>query len=91
LDALCLVTTVSGGAGGTCGTFAELYQHRHIGWPGPPFGLVPDGVASVKLRVHGGRTITAPVRNNAYDVPEGGFAIQPPRWLDAKGREIARR
>jgi hypothetical protein len=90
-DVLCLYTPVSNGVGGTCATFADLYKHGHIGWPGPPFGLVPDGVASVKLRVRGGRTIAAPVRGNVYAVDEDVFAIQPPLWLDASGHEIPRR
>lgn len=92
LDVLCVVSGVDGGgAGGTCGTYADLYTHGHIGWPGPPFGLVPDGVASVKLRVRGGRTITAAVRNNVYSVDEDVVAIQPPVWIDANGRRIPRR
>ncbi len=98
-DVLCLYTTTlargkPAGAGGTCRTFADLRRHGYLGWPGPPFGLVPDGVASVKLRVRGGKTITAPVRNNVYDLThlgDGVFAIQPPLWLDANGHEIPRR
>jgi hypothetical protein len=90
-DALCLMTGPAGGAGGTCRTLADLHKRGYVGWPGPPFGLVPDGVASVKLRVRGGKTITAPVRHNVYDVRDGGFAIQPPLWLDANGHEIPRR
>jgi hypothetical protein len=80
-----------GGAGETCRTLPDLRRHGYLGWPGPPFGLVPDGVATVKLRVRGGRTITAPVRGNVYDVPDAGFAIQPPRWFDVNGREIPKR
>jgi hypothetical protein len=90
-DALCVLTGPRAGVGGTCGTFDDLYKHGHIGRPGPPFGLVPDGVATVKLRVRGGRTITASVRGNVYDAPDAGFAIQPPLWLDARGHEIPRR
>jgi hypothetical protein len=90
-DALCLMSGPAGGAGGTCGTLADLHKHGYVGWPGPPFGLVPDGVATVKLRVRGGRTITAPVRHNVYDVRDGGFALQPPLWLDSDGHEIPRR
>ena len=82
------------GAGMTCATLAELRRRGYVGWPWPPFGLVPDGVASVKLRVRGGRTITAPVRNNVYDLTDLGdavFAIQPPRWFDVNGRAIPKR
>jgi hypothetical protein len=92
LDVLCVVSGLDGrGSGGTCGTFADLHQHGYIGWPGPPYGIVPDGVASVKLRVRGGRTITAPVRDNVYVVDEDVFAIQPPVWLDVNGHVIPRR
>ncbi len=91
-DFLCIYRGYGGGtAGGTCGTFADLYRHGHIGWPGPPFGLVPDGVANVKLRVRGGRTITAPVRGNVYAVDDDVVAIQPPRWFDVSGHEIPKR
>ena len=87
-DALCLMAGVSNGAGGTCGSLADL-ERRGLGWPGPPFGLVPDGVASVKLRIRGGRTIGAPVRGNLYDVRDAGvFAIQPAHWFDAGGHPI---
>ena len=95
-DALCLMVGVTikgkfGGTGGTCGTLATLNKSR-LGWPGPPFGVVPDGVASVKLRVRGGRTVTAKVRGNVYDLRQpsnaGLFAIQPARWFGADGHEI---
>jgi hypothetical protein len=43
------------------------------------------------LRVRGGRTITAAVRNNVYSVDEDVVAIQPPVWIDATGRRIPRR
>jgi hypothetical protein len=83
-----------GGAGMTCATLTDIRRNGYVGWPGPPFGLVPDGVASVKLRVRGGRTINAPVGNNVYDLTgmgDAAFAIQPPLWLDASGHEIPRR
>src|SRR6185503_873372 len=103
-DALCLVQTsvIKGnpppgtpragsiaGAGVICRTTADL-RDGHVSWPAPPFGLVPDGVAAVKLRIRGGRTIVAPVGNNVYDLTEMGdaaVAIQPPRYLDADGHE----
>jgi hypothetical protein len=101
-DALCVVMTavIRGngpdagkldGAGSTCGTLANFRAHGYIGFTIPAFGLVPDGVASVRLRVRGGRTISAPVRNNAYDVGDSVVPIQPPLWLDASGHEIPRR
>jgi hypothetical protein len=90
-NGLCVVSKLTDGSGMTCGTLADLRTHGYIGWPGPPFGLVPDGVASVKLRVRGGRTITAPVHDNVFSVDEDVFAIQPPVWLDVNGRRISRR
>lgn len=90
-EGLCVLSALSDGSGMTCGTLADLHKHGYIGWPGPPLGLVPDGVASVKLRVRGGRTITAPVHDNVYAVDEDVFAIQPPVWLDVNGRVIPKR
>lgn len=103
VDALCVMSTLpdkvsgnpppgahlGGGVGGTCGILTDLVR-RGIGWPGPPFGLVPDGVATVQLRVRGGKTVNAPVRNNVYDLTRQTnlFAIQPPRWLDKNGQRI---
>jgi hypothetical protein len=89
-EGLCVLSALTDGSGMTCGTLADLHKHGYIGWPGPPLGLVPDGVASVRLRVRGGRTITAPVRDNVYAVEEDVFAIQPPVWLDVDGRVIPR-
>jgi hypothetical protein len=104
-DALCVFITVVargsgpyagklGGAGSTCGTLASFREHGYIGFTLPAFGLVPDGVAGVKLRLRGGRTIIAPVGNNVYDLTDmgdAGFPIQPPVWLDMSGHRIPRR
>jgi len=90
-DALCVLTALPDGTGMTCGTLADLRKHGSIGFTIPAFGLVPDGVARVKVRVRGGRTVTAPVRNNLYVLDEREFPIQPPVWLDASGHEISRR
>ena len=79
------------GAGSACGTLDDIHKHGYIGFTIPALGLVPDGVASVRLRVRGGGTVTAPVRNNVYALEDGVFPIQPPVWLDANGREISRR
>jgi hypothetical protein len=90
-EGLCVLSALTDGSGMTCGTLTDLRKHGYIGWPGPPLGLVPDGVASVRLRVRGGRTITAPVRDNVYAVSDDVFAIQPPVWLDPNGHELPRR
>jgi hypothetical protein len=54
--------------------------------------LVPDGVASVTVRLRHSRTVTVPVRNNVYrytihDSP----AFMGTVWYDAQGRRIDHR
>ncbi|WP_210491239.1 hypothetical protein [Patulibacter sp. SYSU D01012] len=71
------VTTRSGAAvplpqhvsGAACGTLADL-RRRGIG--GTTAGLVPDGVARVRLTARDGETLTAPVRDNYYELPVRG-------------------
>ena len=94
-DALCLMQSLPDGtAGETCGTTTDLYS-RGIGWPDPPFGLVPDGVAEVELRAQGDESMRVPVTNNVYNLRTGSkgdlTATQPPRLLDERGDEISRR
>jgi hypothetical protein len=90
-DGLCVLTALENGSGMTCGTLADIRKHGRVGFTVPPLGLVPDGVASVKVRVRGGHTITAPVRNNFYVLDDGEIPIRPPVWLDVNGREIPKR
>jgi len=90
-DGLCVLTEFDDGSGMTCGTLAYLRAHGRIGFTVPPLGLVPDGVASVRVRVRGGRSVTAPVRDNFYVLEAGEVPIQPPVWLDVSGRVIPRR
>jgi hypothetical protein len=86
------------GAGQVCGTTADLRttgirmnMHTQNGWV--VNGLVPDGVARVVIRLRRHHSVTAPVRDNLYEVNTGREL--PPawgvRWLDADGRPIAHR
>jgi hypothetical protein len=57
------------------------------------YGLVPDGVARVVIRLRHHRTLTAPVRDNLYEV-NTGRELAPgwgERWLDASGNRIEHR
>lgn len=69
-DALCLHETRTGadGAGGHCGTEAEV---PYGGFRTVTSGLVPDGVASVRvtLKDDAGTVLTAPVHDNYYRLP----------------------
>jgi hypothetical protein len=89
-DGLCVLTALENGSGMTCRTLAGLRKHGAVGFSVPALGVVPDGVASVNVRVRGGRTVTAPVRNNLYVLDDGVVPIQPPVWLDVNGRVIPR-
>jgi hypothetical protein len=86
-DPLCLIQ----GAGGTCGKFDDVLRGR-TRWPMPPRGMAPDGAATVKVRVRGGRTIIIPVRNNFYDArwakEDTAVGIAIPRFYDARDHEI---
>jgi hypothetical protein len=78
---------VSGGM--TCGSVADLCAGR-IAFTIPPAGLVPDGVASVELRLSDGTVLRAEVRDNAYDLEIRN--LRPDtwriRWLSADGSAI---
>jgi hypothetical protein len=85
-------------AGQACGGLMQL-RTTGIGLAinGPKgfltIGLVPDGVASVIVRLRHHRLITAPVRNNLYEVSTGaelapGWGVT---WLDAAGHRIEHR
>jgi hypothetical protein len=59
------------------------------------YGLVPDEVVRVNIRLEGGASVTAPVRDNFFSVsvPRNpadpapvAAAPQELRWLDASGR-----
>lgn len=54
--------------------------------------LVPDGVARVRVRLRGGRSITVPVRNNVYRYTIHGVSANLGTiWFDAAGRRIDHR
>jgi hypothetical protein len=91
-DALRLIAGYDGaGSGMTCGSLTDALQGRKR-WTIPPAGLAPDGAARVRVRVRGGKTITAAVHNNYYDLHRPGTeqyaGIAPPRWFDATGHEL---
>ncbi len=106
-DQLCLFYTsdVPGAAGQLnwgqfCGSAADLVAGRIGGSSRDAtdghmhqIGLVPDGVATVQLTTRDGATITADVRNNAYDVPlDPGASPVVSRadihWLDADDNPV---
>jgi hypothetical protein len=90
-DALCLIAGDDAGSGMTCGSLADALRGR-MRWTIPPAGLAPDGAAQVSVRVRGGKTITAAVHNNYYDLHRAGTeqyaGIARPRWFDAGGHEL---
>jgi hypothetical protein len=64
------------------GTFADVTSHRVT--------LVPDGVARVKVRLRGGRSVTVPVKDNVYNYTiHGSPAYLGTTWFGADGRRIA--
>jgi hypothetical protein len=53
--------------------------------------LVPDGVASVNVRLRHGRSVTVPVRDNVYrHTIHGVSANLGTTWFDATGQRIDR-
>lgn len=68
-DALCVVQTFPRGisaAGSFCGTASDVRRGR---LRNVLSGVVPDGVAEVRVRLRTGRTLVAPVRDNYYALP----------------------
>ena len=60
-DPLCIST----GEGGVCGTTRSLMAGQLTLFAGPELrGLVPDGVATVRLRYANGAVLTAAVQDN---------------------------
>jgi hypothetical protein len=71
-DGLCLTNTLNGGLSVVCGTTRELNAGGIAGTSGVfTYGLVPDGVASVRFAFTNGPTIDLAVRDNFYgeDLP----------------------
>jgi hypothetical protein len=98
-DAVCLYSPGSGRTGGTaCFTAAQVREGQAITSQGATVdGLVPDGVAGVRLRSAGG-TAEAAVRDNYFAVelpPIAGPGGVPfvradaAEWLDREKRKIA--
>lgn len=53
--------------------------------------LVPDGVARVKVRLRGGKSVIVPVRDNVYEYMIHGIsAYLGTTWYDAHGHRIER-
>ena len=97
-DVLCVFVGEAGGDGGAkgCYTTAEIRRGRGGGSLGPVvYGLVPDGVAELRVRYPDG-TRHVPVRDNFFEHSAPGRAVAaggvtPAKswgttWLDAAGR-----
>jgi hypothetical protein len=94
-DALCVVTMSPDGSGGqTCRSTADVRagRARTVG-----YGLVPDGVARIRLTTKTGELIDVPVTNNFYVLPIGSgtlssrdpnFAVELRRMQSLLGRPI---
>jgi len=94
-------------ASGSCYTTAEIRAGRaHAASRGSDgamhaHGLVPDEVSTVTAQFHDGRTVSARVRNNLFDIRLGSSkfaagdkspAVQFPvsyRWTNASGRDVS--
>jgi hypothetical protein len=97
-DGLCVFVADPAGHGGSlsCATLAELTAGRLPDSMGPVlYGLVPDGVFTVSLRLADGNTVEAPVRANFYAVaatPGGDRrsapAVDEIRWQTADNRTV---
>jgi hypothetical protein len=86
---------VTSSAGGTCGNVRQLRSTGISATVGSEHGyirggLVPDGVTRVVIRLRHHRLISAPVRDNYYEVNTGNEVAPgwPVRWIDAHGRTI---
>jgi hypothetical protein len=103
-DVVCLTNAV----GGTCGSIKTLLGGHLASYAGPHvMGLAPDGVATVVLRYSGGRSISAPVRDNVFfsdsaptatvpgtsTTPDFTVSAAPTSidWLDQRGHRIGPR
>lgn len=76
-DVLCVFVGEAGGDGGAkgCYTTAEIRRGRGGGALGPVvYGLVPDGVAEVRVRYPDG-TRRVPVRDNFFELSAPGRAV----------------
>jgi hypothetical protein len=101
-NALCVFAQASDGGGKDCYSTADLLAGRaSTGSIGrETYGLVPDGVAAVRLEFVTGQTLTVPVRGNFYvtDSPRErrhaahspAAAVEAEIWLDANGRPLKR-
>jgi hypothetical protein len=99
-DGLCVFYPSSTGDGGAkgCYSLSQLQAGEATGQLGTHhYGLVPDGVTSVRVGYSDGQVATASVSNNFYDivspVDPNADDPAPPRpevitWLDADGHPI---
>ncbi len=97
-DGLCLFVrdAIDGGAQ-SCSSLADLIAGRISGAMDRAgralfYGLVPEGIYAVRLRIAGADSVTATVRDNFYAVesPLGsrGISVEGIDWLDSRGRPI---
>jgi hypothetical protein len=99
---LCVIYAAGTAAPQICGGAAELRAGKIAGFLPRDhggiisgvdrthvYGLVPDGVASVKVTLQDGTSIAAPVANNFYDaVTRSTAAPSDTTWLRADGSRI---
>jgi hypothetical protein len=92
--------TGNNGYGELCGTVADIRAGRlvigaEIGGRLQLVGVAPDGVARVRIALHDGTAVTAPVLDNAFHfdvrVAPGAYGHAPLQWLDAHGNEVSMR
>jgi hypothetical protein len=88
-NATCLMRRGTQGGAGDCKTTAQLRAHGITGaLAGQYYGLVPDGVAAIRL-VRNGAPI--PVERNFWVTPDPGRGVQIRiEWLDEQGRVLHR-
>jgi hypothetical protein len=75
-DHLCLVTIDARGSGGACQATEEAIK-RGLSSTSPGrfvHVVVPDGVAALRARLRGGRTLRVAVRGNLARLPAAAYA-----------------
>jgi len=93
-DVLCFYTEDTAGWSGPCTTTAAILQGSLSGLGRDVFGLVPDGVATVRIyRRYERRPIDVPITGNfLFASFSHGFShVSHVVWLDAAGRRIGPR
>lgn len=101
-DVVCVVPDLDGATNQTraCWTTQDILEGHAVASLGHVlFGLVPDGVATVRLELAGGIAPSAPVSDNAFalqadnlsndpEAEHAAGAVDRVRWLDAQGDDV---